>query len=114
MDLVHGYLQMPLNEEARAKTAFITPDETGEFTRAIFGLMNAPFYSSKLMQLAMGPLRGQVALFYLDDILIPGKDWTDLMTILQMVLEALRKAKLTIKLSKCEFGTQEWNTSGSL
>lgn len=34
MDLAHGYLQTSLKEEARSKTAFITPDVTGEFTRA--------------------------------------------------------------------------------
>ena len=42
--LAHGYLQVPLSEKAKAKTAFITPDDTGQLERAIFGLMNAPFY----------------------------------------------------------------------
>ena len=69
LDLANGYLQVPLKSEARAKTAFITPDETGEFTRAVFGLMNAPFYFSKVMEYALGPLRSKILLFYLDDIL---------------------------------------------
>lgn len=56
-DLAHGYLQLPLTKETCAKTAFITPDETGEFTRAMFGLMNAPFYFLKMMELTLGPLR---------------------------------------------------------
>lgn len=46
VDLAHGYLQMPLSEESQEKTAFITPDENGEFTRAMLGLMNSPFYFS--------------------------------------------------------------------
>lgn len=29
LDLAHGYLQVPLSDEAKTKTAFITPDETG-------------------------------------------------------------------------------------
>ncbi|KAG5889064.1 hypothetical protein JTB14_020415 [Gonioctena quinquepunctata] len=31
LDLAHGYLQIPLSEEVKAKTTFITPDETGQF-----------------------------------------------------------------------------------
>ncbi|XP_026468169.1 uncharacterized protein LOC113372011 [Ctenocephalides felis] len=46
LDLAHGYFQVPLTKEAMEKTAFITPDETGQFTRMVFGLMNAPFYFS--------------------------------------------------------------------
>ena len=42
LDLAHGF-QMPLTESAKEKTAFITPDETGQFEQAMFGLMNAPF-----------------------------------------------------------------------
>lgn len=103
LDLAHGYLQVPLTEDAISKTAFITPDETGEFTRVMFGLMNAPFYFMKTMYRALGPLRDQVVLFYLDDILIPGRDWEDLKSRLSQTLAALRKAGLTIKLQKCQF-----------
>lgn len=104
LDLAHGYLQMPLDEESRKKTAFITPDETGDFTRAMFELKNAPFYFSKLMQTVLEPLMNKTAVFYLDDMLIPAKTWDELMSRLRQVLELLRKARLTIKLSKCEFG----------
>lgn len=103
LDLAHGYLQIPLAADAREKTAIITPEDTVEFTRMVFGLMNGPAFFSKAMQQALGPLRDTVALFYLDDILIPGKSWTDLKSKLRLVLEALRKAGFTIKLAKCRF-----------
>ncbi|KAK9759117.1 Reverse transcriptase (RNA-dependent DNA polymerase) [Popillia japonica] len=104
LDLAHGYLQLPLDKESRQKTAFIKPEETGEFTRAMFGLMNAPFYFSKLMQCVLGPLRNDIVLFYSDDMLIPASNWDQLTMRLKQVLQRLRDAKLTIKLSKCEFG----------
>ena len=69
LDLSMGYLQVPLTKEARAKTAFITSDNTGEFTRMVFGLMNAPFYFSKLMPKVLNPLKDENVLFYLDDLL---------------------------------------------
>ena len=99
LDLAHGYLQMPLAKEAREKTAFITLDDTGEFTRMIFGLTNAPFYFSKLMKKTLEPLRKHTVLFYLDDVLIAVKHWKDLLEHLTLVFEA----RLTVKLEKCEF-----------
>lgn len=103
LDLAHGYLQIPLAENAKPKTAIITPDETVEFNRMIFGLMNGPAYFSKAMHKVLGPLRDNVVMYYLDDIFIPGRDWQDLRARLILVLEALRKGGLTINLEKCRF-----------
>ncbi|CAI6345769.1 unnamed protein product [Macrosiphum euphorbiae] len=47
LDLASGYLQVPLTEEAKAKTSFITPTEKGEFERMVFGLINAPYEFSR-------------------------------------------------------------------
>lgn len=49
LDLARGYLQLPINLEYRHKTAFVRREETGEFTRMIFGLTNAPFYFIQTM-----------------------------------------------------------------
>lgn len=103
LDFDLGYMQIPLSLSAREKTAFITPDETGQFTRMMFGLTNASFYFSKLMYCVLGPLRDHNNLFYLDDILLLGKSWTDLREKLIMVMRALVAAGLTINLKKCQF-----------
>lgn len=104
LDPYNGYLQIPLTPDASAKTAFITPDETGEFTRCMFGLMNAPFYFAKMMERALGPYRNKVAIFYLDDILIHAISRDELIDKLRVVLQALAKAGLTLNLAKCKFG----------
>lgn len=103
LDLSSGYLQVPIAAEDRHKTAFITPDDSGEFTRMIFGLMNASFNFSKFMSKVLEPLRKQWVLFYLDDMLIAGKNWLDLKETLILVLKALRNAKLILNLTKCTF-----------
>lgn len=103
LDLAHGYMQIPLSEEAKAKTAFITPDTTGQFERMIFGLTNGPAEFQRLMNKVLGNLRNSIAMCYLDDILIPSKDFQEMLSRLRLVFQALREANLTCRLSKCEF-----------
>ena len=49
LDLAHGYLQIPLEEDSKHKTAFITLDETRQFERLMFGLTNGPYRFCRLM-----------------------------------------------------------------
>ncbi|UYV66538.1 hypothetical protein LAZ67_4002004, partial [Cordylochernes scorpioides] len=107
LDLAHGYLQIPLTDKAKLKTAFITPDDTGQFERMIFGLANAPAEFQRLMHTVLGPLLNKKAFCYLDDVIIPAKDWREMIERLREVLERIRSAKLTLKPSKCEFGKRE-------
>lgn len=107
LDLMSGYLQVPLSEESKHKTAFITQDDKAEFERLCFGLVNAPYEFSRLMKTVFGHLRNDTIVWYLDDILVPSKDFDDMCQRLVLVFEALRKAKLTLKLCKCVFGQEK-------
>jgi len=79
LDLASGYLQVPLTEAAKKKTAFITPCESGQFEHMLFGLLNAPYEFSRLMQRVLHPLKNKVAMWYLDDILVPAVTFDDMM-----------------------------------
>jgi len=103
LDLASGYLQVPLTEEAKRKSAFITQTQTGQFERMMFGLTNAPYIFSKLMAKVLGKLPNKIAKWYLDDILIPAKDFPEMLERLELVFKALQEAKLTLKLRKCKF-----------
>ncbi|UYV63639.1 hypothetical protein LAZ67_2005125, partial [Cordylochernes scorpioides] len=107
LDLAHEYLQIPLTDKAKLKTEFITPDDTGQFERMIFGLANSPAEFQRLMHTVLGPLLNKKAFCYLDDVIIPAKDWREMIERLREVLERIRSAKLTLKPSKCEFGRRE-------
>ena len=106
LDLMQGYLQIPLSEEAKRKTAFVTPDETGQFERMIFGLTNAPARFTQLMHRVLGNLKDIIQNF-LDDLLLAAIDWDEKLKILREVLQRLKEAKLTLRLDKCEFGKTE-------
>lgn len=106
LDLASGYLQIPLTPEASAKTAFISADTTGQFTRMPFGLSGAVAEFTRLMHHVLGPLRGKIVRNYLDDMVIDGVNWAEMLGKLRSVLDKLRCAKLTLKPSKCSFGTR--------
>lgn len=69
LDLDSGYLQIPLTAEAAEKTAFITADTTGQFTRMPLGLSGAVAEFIKLTQRVLGPLRGKTVRSYLDQMM---------------------------------------------
>jgi hypothetical protein len=102
LDLASGYLQVPLSESVKEKTAFITPNESGQFERMVFGLINALYEFSRLMQRILHPLKNKVAMWYLN-ILVPSTSFDDMIKRLRQVLDALKSANLTLKLSKCYF-----------
>jgi len=107
LDLASGYLQIPLTDEAAAKTAFITEDTTGQFTRMPFGLSGAVAEFTRLMRHVLGPLHGKIVRNYLDDMVIDAVDWDDMLSKLRLVFERLRSACLTLKPSKCAFGAEQ-------
>lgn len=107
LDLASGYLQIPLTDEAAAKTAFITEDTTGQFTRMPFGLCGAVAEFTRLMRHVLGPLHGKVVRNYLDDMVIDAVDWDDMLSKLRLVFDRLRSACLTLKPSKCVFGAKQ-------
>ena len=103
LDLANGYLQVPLAEASKRKTAIITPDTTAEFNRLCFGLKNAPFEFCRLMNRVLGDLNGSDLVYYLDDILIPTKSVNELLQKLKIVFTRFKSAGLTLKLAKCRF-----------
>jgi len=106
LDLASGYLQVPLSEAAQEKTAFIMPDDTGQFTRMPFGLAGAPGEFTRLMRKVLGSLKDRIVKNYLDDWVVDAEDWPDMLVKLRMVLDKLRIANLTLKPSKCLFGAK--------
>ena len=102
LDLRSGYWQVQLDENSREKTAFTCHRGLFEFTRMPFGLAGAPSIFMQLMHIVLEGLE-DIAIPYLDDIIILGKTITDHQKNIETVFARLRKHNLKIKLKKCEF-----------
>lgn len=74
-----------------------------EFNRLSFGLVNAPACFSRLMTNVLQGLCWEIAIIYLDDIIVFRRDFENHIQNLRSVFQRLRKANLTLKPSKCFF-----------
>lgn len=103
LDLMSGYYQVPISEDSRHLTAFVTPDGHYEYNRMPFGLANAPAVFQRMMNHVLGQARFNKATVYLDDLLIFGETPFECITRLEEVLILLEKAQLKLNLFKCSF-----------
>ena len=104
LDALSGFYQIPVKVEDRDITGFIVPGlGSFRYKRMPQGAKNAPQTYSCLMDIALGDLKYEAALVFMDDILVPGKSWSAHLSKLRKVFSALRKACLTLKYEKCIF-----------
>lgn len=107
VDLNSGYWQVEVDEADRYKTAFTSRRGLFEFRVMPFGLCNAPATFERLMELVLAGLNWEICLIYLDDIIIIGKSFGEMVANLDRVLGALKKAGLKLKPRKCKLFAKE-------
>ena len=104
LDLASGYWQVPVDGSSQEKTAFVIPGGGHfEFLRMPFGLTNAVPTFQRLMLAVLNGLLPLKCLVYLDDVLVLGRTFDQHLENLDSVLQAIDKAGLKLKLSKCSF-----------
>ena len=72
-----------------------------------FGLTNAPSTFQRLMDSVLAGLKWKCCLVYIDDIIVYSPDLQTHYRNLVEVFDALRRAGLSFKLSKCKFACEE-------
>ena len=96
LDLTRGYWLVPVSEEVRHKTTFITTFGIFQFTVMPFGLSGAP---ATFHQIIDHLLRGcnEFSLPYLDDLVVYTSSWKDHLQCVRLILDKVRRAGLTAK-----------------
>ena len=103
LDANSGFWQVPLDEESRLLTTFITPYGRFCFNRLPFGIASAPEVFQKTMSSILEGLDGVIC--HMDDVLIHGQNQEEHDTRVRAVLQRLHEAGLTLN-DKCEFSQQ--------
>jgi Reverse transcriptase (RNA-dependent DNA polymerase) len=80
-----------------------SPDGHYQFRRMPFGLCNAPAAFQRMMNHVLGLIKWKKCLVFMDELLILGREFVELLKRLTRVLAALGKAGLKFKV-RCEFG----------
>jgi len=112
-DAKSGYWQIPVAEEDRWLTAFVTHDGLYEWQRMPFGLKNAGATFVRAVRSILYPIRS-FADSYVDDIGVGSQEWGDHMGHVRKFLETIRKSGICLNLAKCEFGKPEVKFVGRL
>lgn len=104
IDCKSSFYQIPVEASSQLLTTITTPLGHFKFTRMPFGLKNAPMAFQEFIETVITADMKSFTEVYIDDIIVKSKTVEEHGTHLQVVLEALERAGLVIKLSKCEFG----------
>ena len=107
LDLQAGYHHIPLDKPSIPKTAFNSPFGKYEYIKVPFGLAQAQ-KTADFQELMTSILKDfSFTIAYLDDIIIISKNPQEHLSHIRKVFEKLRPAKLSMKMSKCNFFSKE-------
>lgn len=103
LDCTEGFLQIPILESHRERTAFTTPQGLFHFKRCPFGYTNSPAKFQRTMNQVFEQGLYRRCVVYIDDILVYGKTQEELINNLEWVFERCRSKRVQLKASKCKF-----------
>lgn len=105
LDMLMGYHQVELEEDSKDKTGFQVPKmypSHWRFKYMPFGLSGAPRTFQRLIDKLLSYLPMDIAMAYLDDIIVFSQTIDEGITRLEAVFGQLRAAGLKLKAKKCE------------
>ena len=102
-----AFWQVPLTEEAKERSAFITYDRIYAWNSMPFGLMNAPATFQALMSQVLRNINWRYVLCYIDDIFVFSPTFEVHLQHLSEVFQRLRDAGLKLTPSKCFFAQKQ-------
>lgn len=100
LDMKSGFWQIPIKEEDRHKTAFITPDGLYEWNVLAQGLKNSPPSFQRVMAEVLAPCR-HFSLVYIDDIVVFSRSFDEHVDHMQQLLSMLSKYNFQLNPPKC-------------
>ncbi|RWS01610.1 Retrotransposable element Tf2 protein type 1-like protein [Dinothrombium tinctorium] len=104
LDIASGFLHILIEKSDIHKTAFVTMNEHFEWLVMPFGFRNAPSIFQRIIYSILKKHNlTKFAHNYLDDILIHSKSFKEHIKHIKLVLSALLKENVKLKLSKCDF-----------
>ena len=107
MDAYSVYNQIPMAEEDKTKTTFITESGNYYYNVMPFGLRNAGATYQRMMNKVYDKeLLGDILEVYTDDMIVKSQQEVDHATHLRRVFEQTQRYNTRLNPEKCTFGVQ--------
>ncbi|GFY51050.1 retrovirus-related Pol polyprotein from transposon 17.6 [Trichonephila inaurata madagascariensis] len=103
LDLTKGYWQIPMKDEAKPLTAFVTHSRHYQWKVMSFGMKNAGSTFQKSMDFSL-LLHRKYCRSYIDDVAIYSTNWDEHLDHIAKVFKSLQEVGLKVNLKKCAFG----------
>lgn len=110
IDLCKGYWQIPMREQDKDLTSFVTPDGLYRFKVMAFGMINSAATFNRMMRLILRDMVHTDS--FVDDILVHTSSWEGHLVEIKELLRRLRSMNLTAKPLKCKVGYQNLDFLG--
>ena len=107
LDMNSGYWLVEVDHDDRKKTAFIRRKGLFEFKVFPFGCYNAPATFERLVEIVLVGIHWTTCFVYLDDIIVCGKTFDEMVKKLDEVFARLQGAGLKLKARKCQLFHKE-------
>jgi transposase InsO family protein len=111
-DANKGFHQIEIDPRDQEKTAFRTHRGLHQYKRMPFGLKSGPAIFQRLMDKVLGRYKWQIALVYIDDIIVYSKDFDTHVKDMETVLSLVAKSGITLSPTKCHLGYQSLTALG--
>jgi len=108
IDLISGFMQIPIKKEDQPKLAFVIPDRAQfTFVKLPFGLSNASSYFQRAVDSMLQGLLNVCAMAFVDDCIISSKDFDTHLSDMRKVFERMAASGVKISIQKCKFAMRE-------
>lgn len=104
IDLKNGFFHVAMEKESQKYTTFTTYNGQYKFLRVPFGLCNSPAVFQRFInQVFRKLIKDGIVFPYLDDIIIPARDFNEALERLKLVFQTASEYNLSINFKKCQF-----------
>jgi hypothetical protein len=111
-DANKGFHQIPIAEHDKPKSAFRTHRGLHQYCYMPFGFKNGPAVFQRFMDKVLGRFKWQIALVYIDDIIVYSSDFETHLRDVETVLSLIQKSGVTLSLSKSHVAHQSIKALG--